>query len=182
MRVPSRRRTRDNVSSSYEAALDGLELPDPFRLEAFLETLAERRGRPIRLIAVPAEVPDFPSALWVPFSDEDLLFADETVSTWHSTLCVLHECGHMLLEHTPRVPDDDSWTRALTHISGETAVAVLARSLYEEPEERDADMVATILASRIKRAAPTEVPNRVASAEAAEEVLARLRTALGERS
>lgn len=176
-----RRRKRDAAPEQIHACLAGLDLPDPFHLETFLDQLAQRRGRPVRLIAVPAEVPDFPSALWIPFEEADLFFVDETMTTTHGVVSVLHECGHMLLQHTPRVPDDSSWTRVLKHTAAEGAVAYLARNLYDEPEENDADTVATILASRITRTTPSAPPTRVASAAAAEEVLARLGKALGER-
>ncbi|MGW8329431.1 hypothetical protein ACWGLE_16155 [Streptomyces sp. NPDC055897] len=100
--------------------LDDLLIPSPFDLQAFCDSIAEKRGRPLLLLPLegPA-LPDLPCGIWLGLDVADLIFYEAAASDILRTQIVLHEIAHMLLGHT--APElnvkDDASPEELAHAS-----------------------------------------------------------------
>ncbi|WP_431780862.1 hypothetical protein [Streptomyces chumphonensis] len=170
-----------------EAVADALELPRPFDLDALCDRIAERRGRPLRLIALEG-VPDgsTPCGVWVATGTADLIFYEPATSAFHKLQIVLHELSHMLLGHGSSDAERPAYVARLMAESDTAPVEdaeedldmdqllhILGRTSYTDDEERDAELLATILSDR---AVSTPAP---ATSHEAAGVLDRLNDAFG---
>ena len=166
-----------SLQQRCESLLSGLDVPDPFDVDVLLSRVAARRQRPVRLLPLLPGLRDDPSGMWVPLPEEDVLFAESGISDWYRDHVILHEVGHMLWEHAGTVQDVTQWLSQYgvrpqrdTHVQLRCSVTAVDR-------EREAEMVALIIESRITRrvlsARPTSPPAEIAA------VLDRLASALG---
>lgn len=132
--------------------VDGLTIPSPFGLDAFCEQLGRDRGRPISRLAV--ELPaGGPCGLLVSTDESEVVLVERRTSDWHQRHIVLHELGHLLWGHD-RVMADDTSLLLLPHLDPEMVHRVLARTAYSALEERQAEMVASLVLERVSRWAP----------------------------
>jgi hypothetical protein len=135
--------------------VDQLELPDPFDAETFIAALAHRRGRPIELIGVPAR-PDRPCGLLVTTTRTDLIIYSTDTSTVHRQHILLHEAAHLIRGHDENSPAAGDGLGALfPHLSPTLVRGVLGRTVYTEPQEREAELIATLIHYRVSRGRPT---------------------------
>ncbi|WP_435593091.1 hypothetical protein [Nocardia sp. bgisy118] len=88
------------------------------------------------------------SGLWIARRNDDIIVYDRDTSAWHAQHIVLHEIGHMLLEHD-RQPSrqvdelrDTALTMLMPSISGDSIQHVLGRNAYGDDNERDAESFA----------------------------------------
>lgn len=158
--------------------LASLELPDSFDVPLLLERIVERRGRPLRLLPLLPGLTDEPSGLWVPLPTEDVIFAESRVSRWYQDHVVLHEVGHMLYRHLGTFRDVTNWLGqyGVTR-TGPTQVAMRC-SVTAPQQEREAEMVALLIESRLSQRLRTPATCSSTPAEVAS-VLNRLALALG---
>ena len=177
-----------------EATANEVHIPRPFDLGAMCARIAERRGRPLRLVALEG-VPDAatPCGVWVATSTTDLIFYEPATSSVHKLQIVLHELAHLLLGHGATDRERPGYVSRLLRREGveaRTAVSdadtastsarnglgdldpdddldldqllhVLGRTSYTDEEERDAELLATLLSDRVLRertATPTPEP------------------------
>lgn len=130
-----------------------LPIPTAWDRDAFVQQVAEMRGRPIRLVPVEtAFLADSPCGLWVARDHDDVIVHERGTSDYHIDQIVCHEIGHMLLGHrsgTPRENREDTiesaWRRLLPDVSPESVHAVLGRKDYGDDQEREAEMFASLL-------------------------------------
>ena len=73
-------------------------IPDPFDVALFARRLEERNGRQIRLVPMPT-VHGAPCGLWVQVERTDYVFYTTNTTRLHQTHIVLHEFGHVVLDH-----------------------------------------------------------------------------------
>lgn len=160
-----------------EQLLRGLDVPDPFDVDVLLARLAERRRRPVRLLPLLPGLRDDPSGMWVPLPEEDVLFAEGSVSAWYRDHVILHEVGHMLWEHAGTVRDVTRWLGEYGVQPQQQTRVELRCSVTATDREQEAEMVALLIESRITRrvrsTCATSAPAEVAA------VLDRLASALG---
>jgi len=149
--------TRDGRAELWrrcQTVVDRLDLPDPFDAEGFIAALARERGRPIELIGVPAR-PDRPCGLLVTTAHTDLIIYSSDTSTVHRQHILLHEAAHILCGHTERGADGDAMAAAaralMPHLPAELVRSVLGRTVYSEPDEREAELVASLILQRVER-------------------------------
>jgi len=154
--------------------LRDLPVPDPFDLDEFCRRLVEQRGRPLTLHEMPALGPDSPSGVWVATDRADHVFVDEGARPLHREHIVLHEIGHLVADHesAPVLGPEDT-ALLMPDLDREMVARVLGRSRYSQEEERDAELMATLIAQRAGRSI---APHEDAEVEA---LRARLRSALG---
>ncbi|GAA2240620.1 MULTISPECIES: hypothetical protein [Kitasatospora] len=133
-----------------------IEFPSPFSINTLVDSVERRRGRQISLVPMPLAVrPESPCGLWVATDDVDYVLYTEATSTAHREHIVMHELGHMLLEHGSTEADQAEVARLLMPTLDPRFVqAVLARSVYTSQEERAAELVASLIPLRAGRAAP----------------------------
>jgi hypothetical protein len=142
-----------------QTVVDRLDLPDPFDAEGFIASLARKRGRPIELIGVPAR-PDRPCGLLVTTARTDLIIYSSDTSTVHRRHILLHEAAHLVCEHDAAGPGPDGGVGAgigalLPHLSPSLIRSVLGRTVYTEPQEREAELIATMIHHRVARGRPS---------------------------
>ncbi|GAB3965579.1 hypothetical protein [Streptomyces sparsus] len=162
---------RKSRRARCEAAADALDIPRPFDLDVLCERIAADRGRPLRLVPLEG-APDgnLPCGVWVATSSTDVIFYEPATSGVHKLQIVLHELAHLLLGHgapdaerpayAVRLLDDvasaahrdsDAHRDDENDLDLDQLLHVLGRTSYTDGEERDAELLATILSERALR-------------------------------
>lgn len=140
-----------------QSVVDRLDLPDPFHAEAFIAALARKRGRPIELIGVPAR-PDRPCGLLITTARADLIIYSSDTSTVHRQHILLHEAAHLVRNHdSAGAASGAGLGMLLPHLSSSLIRNVLGRTVYTEPQEREAELIATMIHHRASRERPAAV-------------------------
>ncbi|NUP53970.1 MAG: hypothetical protein HOW97_42630 [Catenulispora sp.] len=148
------RRCRDTV--------DRLELPEPFSAEAFVARLAADRGRPIELVPVSSR-PRVPCGLLVTLEHTDVIVYFADTAALHREHIILHEAAHLLCGHDQGAPMQTGSAAGLfPTLSPGLVQRVLGRTAYNAPQEREAELVASLI--RCKAAARASAPRAAAGA------------------
>ncbi|MDP7707416.1 ImmA/IrrE family metallo-endopeptidase [Mycobacterium sp. TY815] len=136
-----------------------LPIPVPWDRNAFIENVAQLRGRPIRLVAADtAAFADGPCGLWVMYDDEDVILHEAGTSDYHIDQIVGHEIGHMLLEHDKGVRGGAGADYAelcstyLSDLDPSFVKAMLGRTDYGSEQEREAELFASALVMAVAEA------------------------------
>ncbi|MFC0544698.1 hypothetical protein [Kutzneria chonburiensis] len=106
-----------------------LDVRPPLDVRDLCDRLAARRGKPIRLVPYPIEIPG-PFGLWFATDSADFIVYQQETTRPHQNHIILHELGHMIAEH----PSDD-----------ESTAFVARRTCYDSAHEREAELIATII-------------------------------------
>lgn len=110
-------------------------------------TVGARRGRPIESRAT-----DFAGTevfgLWLALPHADLVLYEQSTSVAHQAHIVLHELGHIVLEHRLSPP-----TSGARSFEGEQCRLILRQELLE-PLEIQAETFAHVLAQRMRMQSP----------------------------
>ena len=157
--------------------LKGLEVPSPLDVDALLRRVSDRTGRLISL--VPQRTPLGLCGVWVALPDRDVICFEASESKVFREHIILHEVGHILCQHSHGDrPDVQLMGQLLPHLDPRVVRRVMGRSRYTEPEELEAEVMASVI---IERAGGgfEQLPNR-APAEG-NPGLGRLAHALGGR-
>ncbi|MEU9026695.1 hypothetical protein AB0D46_03985 [Streptomyces sp. NPDC048383] len=141
-----------------------MDLPHPFSLDGLCARVAEQRGRPIRLHPLPPEAAESGvCGLWVGTATVDHVFYEARTTPLHREHIVLHELGHILFGHHSLDAEE----------SADRAPVVLGRTNYTNLQEREAELLASMIRTR------TTGPRRRRPARAPRGALARLESAMG---
>jgi hypothetical protein len=124
--------------------LASLTLPRPFSVRAFLNQLAERRGKPIVLHRVPVGWSGRGGwcGAWLDTNDADHVFFVEDQSTLKTAQTVLHEAGHVVFDH-PGQPVPASVS--LAGVPRSAVTRARGRSDFEEFDELTAEAFSTLV-------------------------------------
>lgn len=142
--------------------VDGLDLPSPFDVTAFVAELGRRRGRPVTLLPV-ASRPDRPCGLLVTTSLRDYILYAADTTPLHQQHILLHEAAHLLCGHDTSSPAA-SLDALLPHLPPALVRSVLGRAVYTEPQEQEAELVASLILSRVTSGRPgDQAPTRLAT-------------------
>ncbi len=161
-----------------EARLRELELPIPFDVKALAERLGARRGRPIMLCPAPEDFA--PSGAWIASSSADYIFYQAVPSALHQEHIILHELSHLLSGHEPVAAIDTDLVPVLfPNVRADAVRRMLGRTSYSTEEEREAELLASLLMERISDRAGVLRPTRNID-PTAEASLRRLEGALEE--
>ena len=138
----------------YARMVADLDLPDPFDVEEFIGSLAATRGRPIELMPISAK-PDLPCGLVLTIRDADLIVYRADTTALHREHILLHEAAHILCGHDGSAAGGGAFESAartlMPNLSMELVRSVLGRTVYGEPDEREAELVATLIRQRVER-------------------------------
>ncbi|WP_225850427.1 ParH-like protein [Streptomyces sp. HPF1205] len=133
--------------------VDGLPLPNPFDTATFVGVLAMTRGRPIRLVPVTAR-PHLPCGLLVSTDDTDCILYPADTTPLHQQHIQLHEAAHILCGHQEASAVAASAAEVLLpHLPASLVARVLGRTVYTEPQEEEAELVASLILHRAARLA-----------------------------
>lgn len=147
----------EEMTVRCEELIDTLIIPRPFDIDLFLATVAETRGRKIKLI--PGRLgADQPCGMLISTTDIDYIYCADNVPPLQSQHTVMHEVGHLLFDHctsasscgeTPRVAGDDALRLLLPTLSPALVRRVLGRTVYASDQEREAELFASLVLSRV---------------------------------
>ena len=121
-----------------------LDIPEPFEVEGFLARLAAARGRPLELLPVAAGA-DVPCGLLVSTDSADYIFHPADAVPLHARHIVFHEVGHLLGDHG----GGSAAPVLFPDLSPELVRRVLGRTTYSDAQEREAEILATLIARRV---------------------------------
>jgi hypothetical protein len=145
-----RRRREAAVRRSAARLLDQLGLRPPLDLEEFARRLGDRRGRPIEV--VPHAFPTSSTfGLWIAKTDSDLVLFEQDTTEEHQRHIVLHEFGHIVMEHASDEHDDAIWRELTPTMDPDVVRAALRRSGYENTEEHEAEVFASVISDWLTR-------------------------------
>ncbi|MBO4140170.1 ImmA/IrrE family metallo-endopeptidase [Micromonospora tulbaghiae] len=127
-----------------------VEIPEPFDIKKLCDLLGERRGRPIHL--VPIRLPAHTvCGMCVPTGEFDAIFFEQDTSPLHQLLIIGHELGHLLAGHrATEVLDPDASRLLLPDLDPQLVRRSLGRSNYAAAEEREAEMIGSLLLRRAR--------------------------------
>lgn len=161
-----------------EQRLRDIEVPQPFSVDAFRESLADQRGRAVHLHPLPGSgETGSPCGAWVSTAEADHVFYEPATSPLHREHIICHELAHMLCGH--RMPSDTQGMdpqELLPHLDPALVHHMLARTSYTAEQEQEAEMLASMIlehAGRSPASPPGDVEPEVAP------VLDRIEQALG---
>lgn len=126
-----------------------VQLPRPFSIASFRDHVAAHRGRPLHLHALPLEAAtDGACGLWLATTADDHIFYEQHTSTLHQEHIVLHEFGHMVFDHHPvaeGADDGDTLRAVLPDLEPRLIGRLLGRTNYSTRQEREAELLASLL-------------------------------------
>ena len=155
----------------------GLSLPVPFDLRAFCDLVAIRRERPIELRPVVTHAG--PWGLWAASDSTDYIFYESDTSPLHQEHIILHEVSHLICGHQPVLANkEDLLSELFPDLSPDTVRRVLGRFTYSRAEEREAEVLASVLLERISARRPRGTPPVPGLGAREAEVIDRLVVAL----
>ncbi|MGX6607919.1 hypothetical protein ACWKSP_38210 [Micromonosporaceae bacterium Da 78-11] len=128
-----------------ERRLRGIRVPGPFDLDAFCAEVAARRGRPLHRLPVPGLSSGAPCGLWVGTDRADHVFYDPGTSPLHAEHIVLHELAHILSGHSG---GDGALAGLFPDLDPATVSRALGRTGYSTEQEREAEMMASLIRGR----------------------------------
>jgi len=131
-----------------ERILDELAVPDGTDVRTLCELVGQRQGKPIHL--VPESLPpQSPCGLAVRTARFDAIIYEERTSPLHQEHIIGHELGHILCGHdSVPVIDSDASRLLLPDLDPALVQAVLGRTNYTEAQEREAEMIASLIMRR----------------------------------
>ena len=137
-----------------EAIVAGLDIPTPFDVHELCRRIAAGRGRPIHLLPLRLP-PSHPCGLWVSTSLFDAIFFEENTSQLHQEHIISHEIGHLLCEHEAApVLDAEASILLMPDLDPGMVRRTLGRTNYSTVEEREAEMVASLISRAASLGAP----------------------------
>lgn len=161
-----RYRSEQALRRRLRGELAALHITRPVSMEEVCERLAERRGKPIQLLSYPLEVPG-PFGLWLSTTSAEIILYQSETTRLHQQHIIAHELGHVLANHNSDDGEDAVWHELMPDIPPDVIRRALRRTSYDRDEERQAEIVATMLeekaavAEAIARPAATGRANRV---------------------
>ncbi|WP_309111979.1 DUF6545 domain-containing protein [Saccharothrix sp.] len=159
--------TSTDKTARCEALIDTLAIPDPFDIHRFVAGLAQKRGRRITLIPWQPGA-NHPSGMLISTTETDYIHYPDTTSPLHSQHTVLHEIGHLLLDHNitypdrrepAQAPDVDALRTLLPTLSPSLIRRILGRTVYASAQEREAERFASLLLAKVTTAHDEHIRN-----------------------
>ncbi|MFG2296362.1 hypothetical protein [Streptomyces sp. NPDC048603] len=125
--------------------LGQLNLPHPFAIETLCAHLSAHRGRPLHLHPLPDQAAVAGACgLWIATDTDDHIFYEQRTARSHREHIVLHEIGHMLLDH--HATTGSGLPGGLFgDLSPRLVRRMLARANYSTRQEQEAEMLASLI-------------------------------------
>lgn len=111
--------------------------------------MAARRGRPLRVVES-GIVGDGPCGALLVSAEEDVIVVDARTTALHRDHIIAHELAHVALGHCSDESSSSAHLAALfPGIDASVVRAVLGRGAFDDAEECDAEMLASMLMTRL---------------------------------
>ena len=115
----------------------GLGVRDPLDFGLVRLRVQQYRRQPLRLVPVDCAIEE-PCGLWLDTGIEDVVCYPRHTSPLHQLCVVLHEIGHIALGHVGRV------ATARATVDDQPPSVRRGRGFFGDPQERDAELFATV--------------------------------------
>ncbi|GIG92146.1 UBA domain-containing protein [Plantactinospora endophytica] len=133
------------------ARLAALRLPATASMETLCEQIGRQRNRPIRLLPMPLHEAR-PCGIWLALPDADLIVYEANTTRMHQDHIVAHELAHVVCGHSVLGDDRPFDPRQLfPDLDPGLVRTLLGRSHYSDAQEREAEVLASLLLSRVDR-------------------------------
>lgn len=150
------------LHKSCEEKVDRLRLPYRFSTRDLREAITALRGKPIVLTPMSTfGAIDAPCGIRLETPQADLLFYEEGASVHHQRHILTHELCHVYCDHPGSLEVDADTARALG-VNPTLVMRMSGRTSYSTADEREAEMMATIIRQRIyrERESPARQPDK----------------------
>lgn len=133
------------------AALEDLPIPTPWDLGGFISRLEEQRRRPIRVEPYPVEAKprEHLCGMWIRSEEADFIFYEPSTSQYHRQQIILHEIGHIVLQHHAPTPSATTSSATMAQwmpdIDPATLIHVLGRTTFDSSQESQAELFASLV-------------------------------------
>lgn len=147
---------------SCEEHIDRLNLPYCFTTRELRDNIAALRGKPILLRPLNTlGAVDAPCGVRVETPEADLIFYEEGTSVHHQRHIVAHELMHVYRDH-PGSLEVDATAAHVLGVNPVLALRMSGRTSYSTTDEREAEMLATIIRQRMyrERESPARRPSK----------------------
>jgi len=145
----SRRSDIDDGAEQVRKLVGKHSIPVPWNLDVFIARIASRRAKPIRLIACPGlSASGQPCGIWIGRTTDDVIVYDDSTSGYHIEQIVLHEIGHILLQHhhnADRHGEPLTIQELVPDIDPASVSHVLGRTAYDSEQESQAELFASLV-------------------------------------
>ncbi|MFD9223405.1 regulator component [Streptomyces sp. NPDC060064] len=146
------------LRKSCEKKIDRLRLPHRFSTRELRDAIATLRGKPIILNPLRTlGAVDAPCGIRIETPSADLLYCEEGTSVHHQRHILTHELCHVYCDH-PGSLEVDAETAQSLGVNPTLVMRMSGRTSYSTADEREAEMMATVIRQRIYRA--RETPSR----------------------
>lgn len=124
-------------------------VPRSGEIDSLVQAVSTRIGRPIAITE--CDLPLIYSGIWVGDESGDIIKFDPAAPEATRQAAICHELAHILLGHEPHNILHSAGA-LFKHIdpSKTHAIRVMHRSVYDEPPEHDAEVLATSLLERLR--------------------------------
>jgi hypothetical protein len=119
-----------------------LDLPPMSTVEELCATVADRAGRPVRLVPRRMRVGE-PSGFVERRADTDVIYFEQETSSLHQAHIICHELAHLLCGHLAEAPaaDEETTPAELPTIDADMIRLILGRSHYDDAAEEEAEIL-----------------------------------------
>ncbi|GAA3435434.1 hypothetical protein [Kutzneria kofuensis] len=136
------------------AIADQYATSERFSVDALCRVISAQRGRPLHVhpLNVPPSSGLNACGMWIATDVADHVFVEHRTSRFHQEHIILHEIGHMLCEHvTEDLPPALTDALRAGDVDSGLVRQVLARTSYTTGQEKDAELVASLILERVAR-------------------------------
>lgn len=141
--------------ASLVAALD---VPEPFDLAEFCGRLGRQIGRDIVLMSHAMAIGGL-CGTWMRTDKADYVFYEQDTSQLHQQHIVFHEVGHILRRHMPGKELSTDLARVMAPgMKVSDVFRVLGRDSYDDDDEFEAELIATLMMRLVGRHRVHELP------------------------
>ena len=127
-----------------EARLRALSIQTPCDLDALIAAVIAQRPCPLSLMSMP--LLGKPYGLWLTDGTTECIWYEQDTTPTHQRHIILHELCHLLCAHRPS--DASAFDGPLPDMDRERLSALMRRSRYTLEEEREAELLASIIIER----------------------------------
>jgi Zn-dependent peptidase ImmA (M78 family) len=135
----------------------GITIPFPFDIDELCRRVAEARGRPIRVVAVELPPRATSCGAWFARESDDIIAHDRAAPAPLREHTILHELGHIIFDHGG-APVAEHVEQYGLHLDPSLVRRMLQRTLYDSNDEREAELFASAIGSRVRRRQPQSPP------------------------
>lgn len=129
-----------------------IDFPVPWDLPSVIDAVSHDRGKPIHVAGYSGlSGSGRPCGIWIARDTDDIIIYDNTTSDYHAEQIILHELGHLLLDHREvgeGSVDTIGITQLVPDIDPKSVKKILGRAVFDNEQESQAELFASLMMSQ----------------------------------